>query len=471
MAQFINTIQDVSRNYKKYDKWEQEQANKMAQKEYLVQKGAVSEDRLELSQKKAQSIIRATEIMDTRSENNCENVEQVVGMMTMVPAVGLPLAQIPITKALEKHYNKNSKEIKELFNKFEQSNPQKAKELQDFISSKAKTFSHESIKETEIKFVDDILKLTEKNSKKAANIALYGTMGLLFTTAIGMILWGNSQQKQASRIGRFQAKQDELKDLENFISYTPEQLVEANAIAKNIPNKKERNSISQAIHELKEMQRNRGAYKRWAKQKDPNELEKLKNREISPEELEKAKADKELITNIVSEVNIKAEEFSENLENAFDTLGTLSFLLAVPLGFGINKLLSLAKASKKVNTLASILVPALTTLGIQMTGTFEQKEASRIGRYQARKDLIKNPHKLIAFTEEEMAQASHIKAPKQKKRFFEKIGDSFAFLKDYYKQKKEYKNYKENTQKYNERLQEAFKQIQATEEQKLEAKK
>lgn len=470
MSQFTNTIKDVGRNYKKYDKWEQDQANKMAKKEYLVHNLGINEDKVELTIKRAKSVIRATEIMDTRSENNCENVEQIVGMMTMIPAIGLPLAQIPITNTLERHYNKNSKEIKDLFNKFEQSNPKKAKELQDFIAHKAKTFSHENIKETETKFVDDIFKLTEKNAKKAANIGLYGTMGLLFATAIGMILWGNSQQKQASRIGRFQAKQDELKDLKNFIVYTPEQLAEAEEIAKKIPDKKERNSISQAIHELKEMQRDRGAYKRWYKQKDPNELEKLKARDISPEELQKASEDKELITNIVSDVNIKAEEFSENLENAFDTFGTLSFLLAVPLGFGINKLLSLAKTGKKANMLASILVPAITTLGIQIAGTFEQKEASRIGRFYARKDLLNNPHKLMSFTTEEMAQAEHIKAPKQKKSFLQKIGDSFKFLKDYYKQKKEYKTYKEKTQKYNERLQEALKQIQTTEAQRAEAK-
>ena len=49
MAQFINTIQDVGKNYKKYDKWEQARADKMAQKEYLVQNGAVPDDKIELT--------------------------------------------------------------------------------------------------------------------------------------------------------------------------------------------------------------------------------------------------------------------------------------------------------------------------------------------------------------------------------------------------------------------------------------
>ena len=449
MSQFTSTIKDVGKNYSRYDKWEQARADRMTQKEYLVRNGAVSKDKLELTQKKAQTVIRATEIMDTRSENNCENVEQVVGILAGVPAIGLAFAQLPVTKAVEKYLNKNSKEIKnikEALEKATENNPRK--ELQD-----------------------KLFKAMQKTQKKATNIGMYGTMGLIFATAIGMILWGNSQQKQASRIGRFQAKQDELKGLENFIVYTPEQIEEAEAIAKNIPDKKERNSLSQAFHELKEMQRDRGAYKRWAKQKDPNELEKLKSREISPEELQRAKEDKELITNTVAEINIKAEEFSENLENAFDTFGTLSWLVAAPLGFGINKLLKMAKVSPKANTIASILVPSLTALGIQLTGTLEQKEASRIGRYYARKDLTKNPHKLMSFTDSEMAEVQGIKAPKQKKGFFEKIGDSFKFLKDYYKQKREFKNYKEKTQKHNEKLQEALKHIQTTDAQKAEAKK
>ena len=470
MSHFTNTIKDVGKNYGKYDKWEQARADRMAQKEYLVRNGAVSKDKLELTQKKAQTVIRATEIMDTRSENNCENVEQVVGVLASVPSIGLAFAIEPAKKIIKKNLNKKSKDYKELFSKLETSNPQKAKELKDLLSSKTRPFSSENLKESETKLINKIFEINNKHSKKAGNISTYGAMALMFATGIGMILWGNSQQKKASRIGRFQAKQDELKGLENFTVYTPEQIEEAEAIAKNIPNKKERNSLSQAFHELKEMQQSRGAYNRWAKQKDPQELEKLKARELSAEELERAKEDKELITNTVAEINIKAEEFSENLENAFDTFGTLSWLVAAPLGFGINKLLKMAKVSPKANTIASILIPPLTALCIQLTGTLEQKEASRIGRYYARKDLTKNPNKLMSFTDSEMAEVQGIKAPKQKKGFFEKIGDSFKFLKDYYKQKREFKNYKEKTQKHNEKLQEAFKQIETTDAQKAEAK-
>ena len=90
--------------------------------------------------------------------------------------------------------------------------------------------------------------------------------------------------------------------------------------------------------------------------------------------MQRAQEDKELIVDAVKEINIKAEEYSENVENAFDTLGTLSWLVAAPLGVGINKLLKLAKADKKVRNIVSIAVPILTSFGIQMQGTWMIKK-------------------------------------------------------------------------------------------------
>lgn len=100
-------------------------------------------------------------------------------------------------------------------------------------------------------------------------------------------------------------------------------------------------------------------------------------------------------------------------------------LLAIPLGFGINKLLKAFKVSPKANKIVSIAVPVLTSLGISMTGTVEQKTASRIGRYKARQDIMKNPARLMAYSDEDMKKAENIKADKQKQGFFEKLGRQF----------------------------------------------
>ena len=134
----------------------------MAQKEYLVKNFDVPADKIELTQKRAQAVIRATEIMDTRSENNCENVEQAVGVLASVPSVCLVFAMDPARNILEKYFNKNSKDFKKAFGELEKSNPQKAKELQEFLTnSRIKNFSRKNLKEAETKLVKEIMKITK----------------------------------------------------------------------------------------------------------------------------------------------------------------------------------------------------------------------------------------------------------------------------------------------------------------------
>lgn len=452
MGQFLDSVNDVRKNYSKYDIWEQEQADERARKEYLAAKLEIPQDRLELARKKAETVVRATEVMDARSEDNCQDMEQFTELVAIAPILAISIADTPMVIWAEKTLKTNTKK--------------KIDKLQTEIKSLAPDTTKYRAK------TEEIAKLQKKLAKLPQKIQIYNQfalLGLSFAAAIGVILWGNSKQKEASRIGRFQAKQNELKGLENFVIYTPEQLYEAKKIAFDIPDEKERNSIFKMISELRGIARDKKAYERWLAEKDPNEIEKLKSVNLSPKQLEKARENQELIVDTVKEINIKAEEYSENVENAFDTLGTLSWLIAIPFGMGINQILKLAKTSPKVRALVSTLVPTFTALWIQTRGTIEEKEASRIGRYKARQDILKNPARLLAFSDEEMKSAAHIKAEPQKQSFFEKLGGSFAFLKSYFKDKAEYTEYKKTTRKKNEKLQKAFKQIEITDEQKAEA--
>ena len=286
-----------------------------------------------------------------------------------------------------------------------------------------------------------------------------------------MILWGNSQQKKASRIGRYQAKQNDLKDITNFVIYTPEQIAQAEEIAKTIPDKKERSGLIKIIKELQAIGRDEKAYKQWLASKDDKEIEKLKSLNLTPEQLKTANEDKELIVDAVKEINIKAEEYSENIENAFDTLGMLSWLIAIPAGFVINSVMKLLKLPQKIRTPISFLVPLLTSISLSTSGTVVQKEASKVGRYVARKDLLNNPARLMAYSDEDMQKAEKVKAPEQKKTVFEKIANSFVFLNTYQKDKKEYNNYKKNIAQKQEKLQKAFEQIPISNEQRKDAEK
>ena len=456
MGQFLNSINEVRKNYSKYDDWEQKQADERAKKEYLAANLNIPEDKLELTKKRAETVIRATEMMDARSEDNCQNMEMLTNGIAALPAVLLSVLQIPLIDFVaNRATSKIDKKVEKL--------------RAEFLKMYSADFEARQAKNLEI---IDLLNKSSKIKSKIRQNGPFAVMGLMLASAVGMILWGNSKQKEASRIGRFQAKQNELKDEKNFVIYTPEQLEKAKEIAKNIPDEKEKNSISKMIEELKELSSDKKAYKKWLSEKDPNEIEKLKSVNLSPnsEAYQKAKEDQELIVDAVKEINVKAEEYSENVENSFDTLGTLSWLIAAPIGFGINKLMKFAKVDKKIRPIVSTAVPVLTALGIQMYGTIEEKNASRVGRYKARQDLLKNPARLMAYSDEEMKKAENVKAKPQKQTFLEKLGGSFSFLASYMKDKSEYKKYKKTTQQENEKLNKALKQVIVSDAQKKDAK-
>lgn len=408
MSQFLNSINEVKKNYSKYDDWEQKQADEKAQKLYLAKTLDIPKDKLELTEEKAKTVIRAAELLDNRSENNAENMEQLTGIISsiaiLIPALG--------SEFLLSHLMKKGKKIPK-----------------------------------GLPFASPVLTLA---------------------TAVGLILWGNAKQKQASRIGRFQAKQNDLKDVKNFVIYTPEQIERAVEKAKEIPDEKERKGLMKLIAEMKDVFSDKEAYKKWMKSKDPQAIEKLKELACTPEQLKQGEADKELIVDAVKDINIKAEEYSENVENVFDTMSTVSWLAAIPLTMGVNKII------KHVNSFPQKLRPLISTVvgltvGIEITlwGTAEQKNAARIGRYKARQELMKNPASLLAFSKEEMEQAKDVKAPEQKINFWKKIGQNFSFLPQYLKDKKEYKEYKEKTQKQNEKIINVLKQDTTISEKQL----
>lgn len=454
MGQFFDSIKNVKNNYYKYDQWEQAQADERARKEYLAKTLELPEDQVELTSKKAETVIRATEIMDRYSEDNCEDMEQATGIAAAVTIMAGSLAG----QAATNHIHKSVTD--KITNKIN--------------AVKQKLSDHSLPKEIKEAQLNELKFLNQRLSKAGKQIPIYALVANTVITlglAAGMILWGNSQQKKASRIGRYQAKQNDLKDITNFVIYTPEQIAQAEEIAKKIPDKKERSGLIKIIKELQAIGRDEKAYKQWLASKDDKEIEKLKSLNLTPEQLKTANEDKELIVDAVKEINIKAEEYSENIENAFDTLGMLSWLIAIPAGFVINSVMKLLKLPQKIRTPISFLVPLLTSISLSTSGTVVQKEASKVGRYVARKDLLNNPARLMAYSDEDMQKAEKVKAPEQKKTVFEKIANSFVFLNTYQKDKKEYNNYKKNIAQKQEKLQKAFEQIPISNEQRKDAEK
>ncbi len=418
MSQFIDSIKEVKKNYKRYDNWEQAQVDDVAKRRYLSEQLDLPKDKVELTKQKAEAVFRASDLMDKRSEDNCANMEQTTGLIGMGIILPLTAAYMHVSKKLSK--------------------------------------------------------MAKTAAKRNKTVALeLGFIASSFAIGIGMTLWGTSKQKEASRIGRYQAKKHELKDVKNFVSYTPEQIETAKKLAKNIPDKKENKNITKLIDEMNQMSADKKEYLQSLKNKPNNneEIKKLLNKEYSPEQLAQAEADKEIVVNIVKDVNMTAESYSESVENAFDTIGMMSLITDIPIYFGVKKLLSkMQNVSQTTKQFAPWLASMGLTIGLLLWGTQEKKEASRVGRYSKRQEILDNPELIMAYSGKQLELAKNVKGENVRKGFFEKIGDNLKFLNKYLKEKPSYQKYKKTTSKENEKLYEALLKTEVSDKQLKDAK-
>lgn len=421
MSQFLTSLKEVKKNYKPYDQWEQQQADDVAKRAYLSKILDLPPDEVELTREKAQTVFRASDMMDKRSEDNCANMEQttgLVGLAALAPFMFLPIMIPPKP------------------------------------SAKVKTTMEGLLKE--------IIKTSGPQ------------IGFMTAVSIAIVLWGNAKQKEASRIGRFQARQHELKDPKNFVMYTPEQIEAAKIVARNLPNKKDNKNLSQVLKDMKQMSVDKKAYKQWAQErvKNPEDLQKILNTEFTEEQMLQGEKDKEIIVNIVKDVNMNAETYAENVENAFDTIDMLSFIPGAGAGYAFFKILNkMSKTPGKISGKASSVLGAIVvTLATLFWGTHEKKQGSKVGRFVKRQEILNNPELIMAYSPEQLKLAENIKGPKVKKGFLAKIKDNFTFFGTYFKDKMEYNKYKKTIAKENEKLYEALRKTDVSKEQLKEAK-
>lgn len=421
VSQFLNSLREVQKNYKPYDQWEQEQADDVAKRAYLSKILDLPPDEVELTREKAQTVFRASDMMDKRSEDNCANMEQTTGLIGIAATVPFMVWPLLSPQKTKKNFDPTMK---------------------GFLKEIAKTSGPQ--------------------------------IGLMTAVMIGIALWGNAKQKEASRVGRFQARQHELKDPKNFVMYTPEQIEAAKILAKNIKGKSDKKNIAKMLNDMKQMSVDKQAYKKWVQEKvkNPEDLQKILNTEFKPEQMLQGEKDKEIIVNIVKDVNMSAENYAENVENAFDTIDMLAFIPGAGAGYAISKIMNKMSKTpgKSSGKLASIMGGIVVSFATLFWGTHEKKEGSKIGRYIKRKEILNNPELIMAYSPEQLKLAENIKGKNVKKGFFAQIKDNFTFFGTYFKDKREYNKYKKTTAKENEKLYEAFKQVDVSDEQLKEAK-
>lgn len=416
MSQILDSLRAVKANYKPYDDWEQAQADDVAKRKALSEKLDLPKEKVKETREKAKAVFRASDMMDRRSEDNCANMEQATGLFNMAITIPLDAAFLY------------------LFN---------------HLASKGKM----------------------ENMKHQAYFQL-AQVGICIVPAIAISLIGNAKQKEASRIGRYQARTKELQDPKNFVIYTPEQIKAAKEQAKKMPNKKDKDNKGwvQSFRELGEMYKDKPSYMEWratrAKKSEAN-LQKALNAEFTPEQLKQGEEDKEIIVNIVKDVNMEAETYAENVESVFDTIDTLSWVGAAGVKIGLSKIFAkidklLEKAQKKplppelTKFVPWIAAATLPTFIILFWGTKKKKEASRVGRFIKRKEIIDNPELIMAYSDKQLKRVKDVKAPPTKKNFFQKIAFNFEFLPKYLQDLKAYKKYKKKEAQDNIKLYDAL---------------
>ena len=316
-------------------------------------------------------------------------------------------------------------------------------------------------------------RIVKKGSKykKYIGMGVPGVIGLVISSiaAFPLMAWGAKAEVGASRKGRFEAMREELNNPNGFAVLTPEQLDEANKIAGSIvleedKKKKVTEQFAKSFNAIKDMAVDSKEYK-IQKKNFEKELEKDENtldKELTPKEIENAKKDQQLLTKLVEKIDIASQDYGENSELATQgCIATIGGLYLAAEGF-VNALN--LKSKDKISTIIKGVSIALFAI-LGLISAQVNKQASRVGRYKVKQELMQNPNNFVYVSDE---QANTIKDAEVQKR---KKDNIFVFLYKALKNNKEYEKYKKTVGKEERRFNKAVEQLKLSEEQLNDAKR
>lgn len=318
-----------------------------------------------------------------------------------------------------------------------------------------------------------LIKLSEKISKTPAKILPFLSMGagMILASALSafpLYAWAAKQEVKASRKGRFEAMRKELNDEKVFATLNSEQEEKFNKTLESLPVKKDSKNPVKGIKEnfetIKEMTSTSSTYLKQ-KAEFENRIKQDKeffDTELPPEEIENAKRDQQLLTKLVEKIDIASQDYAENAELATNTLTTII------LGFGSLFSLGYEKLAAKMKWKSSAIPHILSfaaMLGISIFSASIQKEASRVGRYKVKQELIDNPEQLAYVNDEKLTDIENVKVNPYKKTSMVK------FLKEAWKNQQEFKKWQKTEGAKEKNISKALENIELTPEQLKDAKR
>ncbi|MCR4880419.1 MAG: hypothetical protein K6A44_00485 [bacterium] len=303
-----------------------------------------------------------------------------------------------------------------------------------------------------------------------------------FLASIGAIVsmqgWAASKEVGASRKGRFEAMRNELSDPKNFAVLNEEQVKKQEEIAAKIPTTKDmKKGIRAKNSSLLNLANIGSIYKEMIGQdvedyKAREEFDKKLHagedfkKELSEKDTLQAKKDQQLLHNIVEKIDTASQDYAENVELATQTLISASMAGGGLVGWVTNLVVKAMKVQNKfVKGFLPFIVGGGIAIGFSMWAASIQKQASRVGRFLAKKDIEKNLDNFIYVDEEKTKDVRVEKIEKKEKPGF------FKFMIQMFKDNREFKKYNETEGVKNIKRSKALKDIELTEEQLKDAKR
>jgi len=434
ISEFFNSIKQIKSNWEPYKKWEGEQEDQEAQKKELNKRVNTPKEQLEQAANYGRTIIDTVNVMDTYSINKAQDIELATNAAIQGPiAIASFLPFFIPWKVLPK-----------------------IESYQRFLANKPK------------------YKLPVQIISWTAPVAIF-IGGQVFGCTYSKHL-----EKEASRIARYQAREQALEDPRHFVVYDSEQINEAKEIAKKLPNppqekKKSFLGIGEAIATIKSLRKDKDSYQKWKETNKKKEEERKNqlNENFSPEQMKDAKHQQKSILGAIKHIEIQSQNYLNNVEMAMNSLMKSEFLLGLAVGVPISgaawlaqKIIPSLKQSKvtkyvKIGAIpAAIELAMISGLCILPFSIKLQKEAAKIGRFKAKQELLSDPKNFIAYSDEQNSSVKNIKAGKKpKKGFIKGIFEEVKFLFNAKKDLKAYEEYSKNQKVQEDKLDEALKKV------------
>jgi len=441
--EFFDTIIQVKTNWQPYKQWELEQQKKEKQNEELRKKYPPMQQELEHAKQYGRTIVDVINTMDQHSIDKSEDAMVVINSCMEVLSISSIVLGTGIGALLKK------------------------------------------------------IPSIKNNNKLHQPFALIGFMLGAAVSSIIRNIWSAQIEKQASRIARYQTRENDLKDSRNFVVYDNEQIKKAEEVSKTLPEIKENRkditlkqslnpikTFSNAMKTTKDLQKDYTKYEKWKNgyiQEEALKNGKFKTINTHQDKLEKAEKDRDVILGTIKQIENASLNYMMNMSLALNAINAALFSGGLALGGGIGWLLNhlqkkniLPEKSGILNSTKitlPVILPVFLMISVMGASAKAIKDSARVGRFKAKQDLLNNPEKFIVFPENIRKTATDIKESKlENKGFIERFKEDIKSLKQLKLDYAEYKIYMNTKHKEELKLDEALKQIKISPEQEIEAK-